>query len=66
MPEPILIASDHAGFALKERLEAWLREQGYAVNDLGTNSEDSTDYADYAHPLAQQVSDGIAPRGVLL
>ena len=66
MPEPILIASDHAGFALKERLEAWLREQGYAVNDLGTNTEDSTDYADYAHPLAQQVSEGMAPRGVLL
>jgi len=66
MPEPILIASDHAGFALKERLEAWLREQGYAVNDLGTNTEESTDYADYAHPLAQQVSDGTAERGILL
>jgi ribose 5-phosphate isomerase B len=66
MTEPILIASDHAGFALKERLEAWLREQGYSVTDLGTNSDASTDYADYAHPLAQQVSDGIAPRGVLL
>jgi len=66
MTQPILIASDHAGFALKERLETWLRERGYAVRDLGTDSEDSTDYADYAHPLAQQVSDGIAQRGVLL
>ena len=63
---PILIASDHAGFALKEKLEAWLREMGYSVKDLGTDSEDSTDYADYAHPLAQQVSDGEAERGVLL
>ena len=63
---PILIASDHAGYQLKERLESWLRERGYTVNDLGTDSEDSTDYADYAHPLAQQVSDGIAQRGVLL
>jgi len=63
---PILIASDHAGFDLKERLEAWLREMGYSVKDLGTDSEDSTDYADYAHPLAQQVSDGVADRGVLL
>ena len=63
---PILIASDHAGYQLKERLESWLRERGYTVNDLGTDSENSTDYADYAHPLAQQVSDGMAQRGVLL
>src|SRR5689334_23099377 len=66
MTEQILIASDHAGFALKERLERWLREMGYAVTDLGTDSEQSADYADYAHPLAQRVSEGDAPRGVLL
>ena len=66
MTEQILIASDHAGFALKERLERWLRELGYAVTDLGTDSEQSADYADYAHPLAQRVSEGDAPRGVLL
>jgi ribose 5-phosphate isomerase B len=63
---PILIASDHAGYELKERLEKWLRETGYRVADLGTDSEQSTDYADYAHPLAQRVSDGEASRGVLL
>src|SRR5205814_7656041 len=63
---PILIASDHAGFELKKKLETWLREMGYAVTDLGTESEQSTDYADYAHPLAQRVSDGDAQRGVLL
>jgi len=63
---PILIASDHAGFELKEKLERWLRESGYAVKDLGTNSEQSADYPDYAHPLAQRVSDGEAERGVLL
>jgi ribose 5-phosphate isomerase B len=66
MTEPILIASDHAGYELKERLESWLRDRGYTVRDLGTNSDASTDYADYAHPLAQQVSDGMAQRGVLL
>jgi ribose 5-phosphate isomerase B len=65
MPQ-ILIASDHAGFELKERLEAWLRELGYSVTDLGTDSTESTDYADYAHPLAQRVSDGVADRGILL
>jgi ribose 5-phosphate isomerase B len=62
----ILIASDHAGFALKERLESWLREMGYTVTDLGTNSDESTDYADFAHPLAERVSEGNASRGVLL
>jgi ribose 5-phosphate isomerase B len=64
--ETILIASDHAGFELKEKLERALGDLGYDVEDLGTNSTDSTDYADYAHPLAQQVSAGAVKRGVLL
>ncbi|HYD53617.1 MAG TPA: ribose 5-phosphate isomerase B [Gemmatimonadaceae bacterium] len=64
--ERILIASDHAGYALKETLEAELRAVGYAVEDLGPSSEESTDYADYAHPVARAVSEGRAPRGVLL
>jgi ribose 5-phosphate isomerase B len=63
---PILIASDHAGFELKRKLEAWLCEQGYTVNDLGTNDATLTDYPDYAHPLAQQISRGDAVRGILL
>ena len=62
----VLIASDHAGFALKEALEAELRSLGYAVEDLGPASDASTDYADYAHPLAERVSSGEADRGVLL
>ncbi len=66
MPEVIPIASDHAGFELKEQLEAWLKEHGYDVEDLGTDSPSSTDYADYAHPLADKVSRGGAKRGVLL
>jgi len=66
MRERILIASDHAGFELKEQLERALGELGYDVQDLGTDSAESTDYADYAHPLAQQVSAGEVRRGVLL
>jgi ribose 5-phosphate isomerase B len=62
----ILIASDHAGFALKETLEAELRALGYGVEDLGPSTDASADYADYAHPLAQRVSAGEAERGVLL
>jgi ribose 5-phosphate isomerase B len=64
--EDILIASDHAGFELKQKLEAELKRLGYAVRDFGTNSTDSTDYADFAHPLAREVSEGKARRGVLL
>jgi len=66
MSETILIASDHAGFELKEKLENELKKLGFAVRDLGTNSGESTDYADYAHPLAKEVSEGRAKRGVLL
>ena len=66
MNEKILIASDHAGFELKEQLERALTRMGFDVQDLGTNSTESTDYADYAHPLAQQVSHGDVKRGVLL
>jgi len=62
----ILIASDHAGFALKEVLGAELRRAGFAVDDLGPATDESTDYADFAHPLARAVSAGDAERGVLL
>jgi ribose 5-phosphate isomerase B len=66
MSEKILIASDHAGFELKEQLERALTNMGFDVQDLGTDSTESTDYADYAHPLAKQVSHGNVKRGVLL
>ncbi len=64
--ERIPIASDHAGFELKERLRATLTEMGFDVHDVGTHSTASTDYADYAHPLAEDVSSGAVSRGVLL
>jgi ribose 5-phosphate isomerase B len=66
MPEAIPIGSDHAGFELKQRLIAELRARGYEPLDLGTHSADSTDYADYAHPVAEQVERGEARRGILL
>jgi ribose 5-phosphate isomerase B len=62
----IAIASDHAGFELKAKLEAALGALGYDVEDLGTNSAESTDYADYAHSLAERVAGGQVSRGVLL
>jgi ribose 5-phosphate isomerase B len=64
--ELIPIASDHAGYELKEVLARKLEEMGYRVRNLGTDRPDSTDYPDYAHPLAQEVSRGEVRRGVLL
>jgi ribose 5-phosphate isomerase B len=64
--EVIPIASDHAGFELKQKLAGTLREMGYEVQDLGTTSDQSTDYPDFAHPLAREVSAGDVKRGVLL
>lgn len=66
MAERIPIASDHAGYELKQHLSRALRDLGYEVEDLGTNSPASTDYPDYAHPLAEKVERGEVKRGVLL
>jgi len=66
MAETIPIGSDHAGLELKNRLVATLREMGYAPDDVGTYTADSTDYPDYAHPVADRVSRGAAARGILL
>lgn len=48
----IYIAADHGGYALKAKIHAFLKEQGFDAQDLGTNSEKPCDYADYAHILA--------------
>lgn len=66
MPERIPIGADHAGYALKERLIAELTALGYEPIDVGTHSTASTDYPDFAHPVAHEVEAGEAKRGVLL
>ncbi len=62
----IAIASDHAGYALKERLALFLRECGHQVQDIGTHSPESVDYPDYAAQVAGLVKDGRAERGILI
>ena len=62
----LAIASDHAAFALKAELVAWLREAGHDVRDLGTDGEASVDYPDYGYKLAAHIADGMAERGVAL
>lgn len=64
--ERIPIASDHAGYELKQHLSDTLAKLGYEVEDIGTHSPASTDYADFAHPLAEKVEQGEVRRGVLL
>jgi len=66
MTERIPIASDHAGFEMKAHISKALADLGFDVQDLGTSSPASTDYPDYGHPLAEQVSTGEARRGVLM
>jgi RpiB/LacA/LacB family sugar-phosphate isomerase len=62
----IALASDHAGYHEKERLKPLLSELGLEVEDLGTVSEDSVDYPDYARKVAERVSRGEAAQGVLV
>jgi ribose 5-phosphate isomerase B len=65
-PMKIAIAADHAGFSLKETLRDELRAKGHQVADLGTGSEQSTDYPDYAAAVGHDVADGRADRGILV
>ena len=60
----IALASDHAGFPLKQELAAWLDDQGHEVTDLGTHSGDSVDYPEFGAKLARVVSAGEAERGI--
>ncbi|MDB4932544.1 MAG: rpiB [Myxococcaceae bacterium] len=61
-----VLASDHAGYELKEHLEAWLVARGEAVRDLGTHDTASTDYPQWGHLLAAAIVAGEADRGVLV
>lgn len=62
----IPIGCDHAGYELKERVKAFLVEKGYEVKDYGTYSNDSTDYPDYAHAVANHVENKKDVLGVLI
>jgi ribose 5-phosphate isomerase B len=62
----IAIGSDHAGFALKAKLITILEAAGHHVKDFGCYSEDSIDYPDYAHPVANEVEQHTADLGVLI
>lgn len=62
----IALGADHGGFRLKEHLRVRLTEEGHQVVDQGTQSEESTDYPDYARLVAESVARGEVDRGILV
>jgi len=64
--KPIAIGGDHAGFNYKTQLKQFLLDLGYQVLDFGTFSEESTDYPDYVHPLAEAIEREEHDFGILI
>ena len=64
--EKIAIGADHAGYRLKEQLRNYLSQKGYTVEDVGTYSEASVDYPDFAEQVALRVANSHAKFGVLV
>jgi ribose 5-phosphate isomerase B len=62
----VAIASDHAGFPLKETVIKAVQAAGHVAVDLGTNSTASVDYVDYAEKVGRAIQNGQAERGILL
>ena len=62
----IALASDHAGFALKEKVRNYLTSKGVEVHDLGPSSPGSVDYPEYAETVATEVAGHQADSGILV
>lgn len=62
----IAIASDHAGYALKEELKRFVQELGHEVRDFGTDSPEPVDYPDFVVPAAEAVARGECDLGIVL
>ena len=60
------LASDHAGFLLKQQVRLFLEDSGAHVKDYGTETMESCDYPDFAHPLAQAVEKGECNYGIAI
>ncbi|HCI47876.1 MAG TPA: ribose 5-phosphate isomerase B [Rhodospirillaceae bacterium] len=62
----VAVASDHAGYDLKQEVVAYLKELGHEALDLGTHEGASVDYPDYGKKLGEAVADGTAERGIAI
>ncbi len=60
------LASDHAGYEMKEMVKNYLKKKGLAFKDFGTYSNDSCDYPDFAHPLALAIENGDVYPGIAM
>jgi ribose 5-phosphate isomerase B len=66
MKTKIAIGNDHAGYEMKLVVLKWLEEQGYEIENFGTDSQESVDYPDYVHPVASAVENGEFRFGILV
>lgn len=66
LSKPIVIGADHAGVEYKNAIIKFLLEKGYKISDFGTNTTDSVDYPDFAHPTANSVESNEAAFGILI
>jgi len=64
--DKIIIGCDHAAYVLKEKVKAYLLDRGFAVEDVGTDSEKSIDYPDFGIKVASIVSRGDFEKGILI
>ncbi|HVA97372.1 MAG TPA: ribose 5-phosphate isomerase B [Bacteroidia bacterium] len=62
----IAIGSDHAGFALKEKIKSHLSQQNFEITDVGTYSEERADYSDYGHLVANAILEKKVFAGILI
>ena len=62
----IAIATDHAGFLMKEFLKMKLGSKGYSFEDYGASSEEAVDYPDMIHPLARDINNGTFKKGIII
>ena len=66
MQKTLVIASDHAGFDLKQELIEYLQSAGHGLKDVGTFSDERTDYPEHAHRAAEGLLSGVADLGILI
>lgn len=62
----IALASDHAGYELKDALRAWLEANSFETLDLGTNGPESVDYPDFGARMGSAIQNGEANRGIIV
>ncbi len=54
----IALCSDHAGYEVKQFVKLWIEKKGWTYKDFGSFNQDSVDYPDVAHPMAESIENG--------